>query len=42
VQRILAYISIYDWRMQRTVTPLKKHMPVVRPVASYKIDRNIP
>jgi soluble lytic murein transglycosylase len=42
VQRILAYIAIYDWRMQRTVTPLKKHMPVVRPVTSYKIDRNIP
>lgn len=40
VQRILAYMAIYDWRMKRTVTPLKKHMPLVMPVESYSTDGN--
>jgi soluble lytic murein transglycosylase len=29
VQRVLTYAAIYDWRMQRTITPLKKRMPAV-------------
>ena len=40
VQRILAYMAIYDWRMERTITPLKKHMPVIMPVSSYSTDGN--
>ncbi|MDH3830996.1 MAG: transglycosylase SLT domain-containing protein, partial [Gammaproteobacteria bacterium] len=35
VQRILAYIAIYDWRLDQPVTPLHKHMPVVLPSGSY-------
>ena len=35
VQRILAYIAIYDWRMEQPETPLKKHMPVIKPTGSY-------
>jgi soluble lytic murein transglycosylase len=31
VQRVLAYAAIYDWRMQREITPLRKHMPMVMP-----------
>jgi soluble lytic murein transglycosylase len=40
VQRILAYMAIYDWRMKRTVTPLKKHMPLVMPVNAYSTKGN--
>ena len=29
VQRVLAYAAIYDWRMQRSIRPLKKRMPPV-------------
>jgi len=36
VQRVLAYAAIYDWRMQRKVTPLKKHMPAVMPLSHYE------
>ncbi len=35
VQRILAYAAIYDWRMDRPVTPLSKHMPDVLPKSHY-------
>jgi soluble lytic murein transglycosylase len=35
VQRILAYMAIYDWRMGQPETPLKQHMPVVKPTGSY-------
>jgi len=35
VQRILAYIAIYDWRMEQPETPLRQHMPVVKPTGSY-------
>ena len=38
VQRILAYIAIYDWRMEQPATPLKKHMPVIKPSGSYAGD----
>ena len=41
VQRILAYMAIYDWRMDREITPLEKHMPVIYPNAHYsKKSRN--
>jgi soluble lytic murein transglycosylase len=36
VQRVLAYAAIYDWRMQRKITPLHKHMPVVMPRSYYE------
>jgi soluble lytic murein transglycosylase len=36
VQRVLAYAAIYDWRMGRTVTPLRKHMPDVMPRTHYR------
>jgi len=35
VQRILAYIAIYDWRMGQSETPLREHMPLIRPAGSY-------
>jgi soluble lytic murein transglycosylase len=35
VQRILAYIAIYDWRMEQQVTPLQQHMPAIKPAGSY-------
>jgi len=35
VQRVLAYAAIYDWRMQREITPLQKHMPAVMPRSHY-------
>jgi soluble lytic murein transglycosylase len=35
VQRILAYTAIYDWRMERPVTSLEKHMPNIHPKDSY-------
>jgi len=35
VQRILAYAAIYDWRMDRPVIPLSKHMPDVLPKSHY-------
>jgi soluble lytic murein transglycosylase len=36
VQRVLAYAAIYDWRMQREITPLEKHMPAVMPRSYYE------
>jgi len=36
VQRVLAYAAIYDWRMQRKITPLHKHMPAVMPRSHYE------
>jgi len=36
VQRVLTYAAIYDWRMQRRITPLQKHMPVVLPLSHYE------
>jgi len=38
VQRILSYAAIYDWRMDRPVTPLSKHMPDVLPKSYYDKD----
>jgi len=35
VQRVLAYAAIYDWRMGRPVTPLKKRMPVILEKSEY-------
>jgi soluble lytic murein transglycosylase len=35
VQRILAYIAIYDWRMERPATPLQQLMPPIKPSGSY-------
>ncbi|MDX2455935.1 MAG: transglycosylase SLT domain-containing protein [Gammaproteobacteria bacterium] len=35
VQRILAYIAIYDWRMEQPETPLQQLMPVIKPSDSY-------
>ena len=41
IQRILAYMAIYDWRMDREITPLEKHMPDIYPNAHYsKKTRN--
>jgi soluble lytic murein transglycosylase len=36
VQRILAYAAIYDWRLQRPVIPLAKHMPEIKPRDAYE------
>ena len=36
VQRILAYGAIYDWRLQRPVIPLTKHMPEIKPRDAYQ------
>lgn len=36
VQRVLAYAAIYDWRMQREITPLHEHMPPVMPRSHYE------
>jgi soluble lytic murein transglycosylase len=36
VQRVLTYAAIYDWRMQRQITPLHKHMPAVMPRSHYE------
>jgi len=36
IQRILAYIAIYDWRMQQPATPINKHMPDILPTGAYK------
>ena len=36
IQRILAYIAIYDWRMEQPATPIKKHMPDILPTDAYK------
>ncbi|HYQ70288.1 MAG TPA: transglycosylase SLT domain-containing protein [Gammaproteobacteria bacterium] len=36
VQRVLAYAAIYDWRMQREITPLHEHMPTIMPRAYYE------
>jgi len=36
IQRILAYIAIYDWRMEEPATPIKKHMPDIHPTDAYK------
>lgn len=35
VQRILAYMAIYDWRLNRPVVPLREHMPAIQPSGSY-------
>lgn len=35
VQRILAYIAIYDWRMDQPATRLQAHMPAIQPAGSY-------
>jgi soluble lytic murein transglycosylase len=35
IQRILAYAAIYDWRLERPVTPLRKRMPDIFPQAYY-------
>ena len=35
VQRILAYIAIYDWRMEQPETPLRQLMPAIKPSGSY-------
>jgi soluble lytic murein transglycosylase len=35
IQGILAYMAIYDWRMGRAITPLKKHMPDIYPESYY-------
>jgi soluble lytic murein transglycosylase len=35
IQGILAYMAIYDWRMDRAITPLKKHMPDIYPESHY-------
>ncbi len=35
IQRILAYMAIYDWRMDNPITPLKKHMPDIYPESHY-------
>ena len=41
IQRILAYMAIYDWRMGRSITPLKKHMPDIYPESHYpEIENN--
>ena len=40
IQGILAYMAIYDWRMEREITPLKKHMPDIYPESHYpEIER---
>jgi len=39
VQRILAYMAIYDWRLERPVVPLREHMPVIQPSGSYTNTR---
>jgi soluble lytic murein transglycosylase len=36
VQRVLTYAVIYDWRMQRTINPLKKRMPTVYSTGHYE------
>jgi soluble lytic murein transglycosylase len=35
IQRILAYMAIYDWRMDNPITPLKKRMPDIYPKSHY-------
>ncbi|MEZ5541280.1 MAG: transglycosylase SLT domain-containing protein [Pseudomonadota bacterium] len=35
VQRILSYAAIYDWRLDRPITPLSEHMPDVKPKEQY-------
>ncbi len=35
IQRILAYMAIYDWRMERLITPLSKRMPDIHPESHY-------
>jgi soluble lytic murein transglycosylase len=36
IQRILAYMAIYDWRLEQPATPIKKHMPDILPTDAYK------
>jgi len=36
VQRVLTYAAIYDWRMQRSISPLKKRMPTVYDIGHYE------
>jgi len=35
IQRVFAYTAIYDWRMQRPITPLRKRMPPVYSTSHY-------
>jgi soluble lytic murein transglycosylase len=35
VQHVLAYAAIYDWRMRRTINPLKQRMPAVYDIGHY-------
>ena len=36
IQRILAYMAIYDWRMEQPATPIKNYMPDILPTEAYK------
>ena len=36
IQRILAYMAIYDWRLEQPATPIKEYMPDILPTAAYK------
>jgi peptidoglycan lytic transglycosylase len=36
VQSVLTYAAIYDWRMQRSIRPLKKRMPPVYDAGHYE------
>jgi soluble lytic murein transglycosylase len=36
VQRVLTYAAIYDWRMQRSIRPLKKRMPAIYDIGHYE------
>ena len=36
IQRILAYMAIYDWRLEQPATPIKKHMPDILPTDAYQ------
>jgi len=36
IQRILAYMAIYDWRMEQPATPIHKYMPDILPTRAYK------
>jgi soluble lytic murein transglycosylase len=38
VQRVLTYAVIYDWRMQRSINPLKKRMPAVHSAGHYEFS----
>ena len=40
IQRILAYMAIYDWRMDRLITPLNTRMPDIYPQSHYSNIEN--